>query len=94
MIFDSVIRAAIQHFRDFCPLIVNQPVHQEQNPLFLSGPIYLFDPRIQVVVPPFTTLLPHPAGKVLRYRGPALGSVLFNQLQHTPVLIFGPRSFD
>ena len=94
MIFDSVIRAAIQDLGDFCPLIVNHPVHQKQNPLLLSGPVYLLDPWIEVVVPPFATLLAHPARKVLCYRGPALGSVLFYQLKNSPVFFFGPGSFD
>ena len=62
-----------------------------ENPLvlFFSPPVFLYV-RIQVVVPPFATLLTDTPFQVLRYLAPVLGPVLVNLLHQKSVFFLCP----
>ena len=62
--------------------------------VFLLRPSLLLDVRVEVVVPPLTTLFPDATGKILRNLRPVFSSELLNKLDKSLVLGFGPRSLD
>ena len=66
MIFDRVVGAAYDHFRNFSPLVVDDTVHEEYDPLFLLVPFILFDARVEVIVPALAALLSSTAVQLLR----------------------------
>ena len=43
MIFDSVVCTAFKDFGYFSPLVIDDPMHKEENPLFLLAPVNLLD---------------------------------------------------
>ena len=94
MVLDSVVSATLQHLGDFSPLVVDDPVHEEQNPLFLLAPGDLLYHGVEVVVPALSALLSDAVWEVLSNQGPFLGSIRFNELEHSPVLLSSPRSFN
>ena len=94
VILDRVVCASLEHLSDFCPLVVDDAVHQEQDPLFLLVPVDLLDARVEVVVPALAALLANSAVQVLRDEGPLLWSVGHNQLEDSPVFLRRPGSLD
>ena len=78
VILDRVVSAAVKQLSDFSPLVADQPMHQEENPLFLRAPVNLFYQRVQMIVPPLPALLAHAAGEIFRNGRPSLGTVLFD----------------
>ena len=57
VVLDGVVGSAFQNFGDLGPLVIDNSVHEEQNPLFLFAPADLLDHGVQVVVPALTALL-------------------------------------
>ena len=94
MIFDGVVGATFEDFGDLSPFVIDNPMHQEQNPLFLLVPVDLFDSGVQVIVPTFTTLLTDTAVQMLRDKSPFLGAVCDNKLENSPIFFGGPGTLD
>ena len=94
MILDRVVGASLEHLSDLGPLVVDDAVHQEQDPLFLLVPVDLLDARVEVVVPALAALLAHSAVQMLRDEGPLLRPVGHHELEDTPVLLRRPGSLD
>jgi len=94
VIFNRVVSSTIEHLCDVRPLVIELPVHEEQDPLLLTTPVDFLYSWIQMVVPALTTLLSHSAREVLSDRSPSLGTVLLNKLQDAPVLLLSPRTLD
>ena len=94
MVFDRIICSAFQNLRNLGPLIVNNSVHEEQNPLFFLAPADFLDHGVQVVVPALTALLSDTVGQVLGNQRPFLGPVALNELKYAPVFFCSPGSFD
>ena len=94
MILDRVVGASLEHLSDLGPLVVDDAVHQEQDPLFLLVPVDLLDARVEVVVPALAALLAHSAVQVLRDEGPLLRPVGHHKLEDTPVFLRCPGSLD
>ena len=57
MVFDGVIGATFKNFGDFSPFVVDDSVHEEENPLFFFAPGNFLDHWVKVVVPTLTALL-------------------------------------
>ena len=94
MVLDGVVGATFQHFGDFSPFVVDDPVHEEKNPLFLLAPGNLLDHGVQVVVPALSALLSDAVGQVLSNQRPFLGPVRLDQLKDSPVLLSSPWPFN
>ena len=94
MVFNRIVSAAVQHLGYLRPPVFYKPMHQKKNPLFLAAPVYLLYPWIEVVVPPFATLLAHAAGQMVRDCGPLLRAVLLHQLKYFPVFFLRPGTFN
>jgi len=73
-----VVRASLEHLGDLGPLVVDDAVHQEQDPLLLFIPVYFLDARVQMVVPTLSALLTHSAVQVLCNQRPLLRSVRYH----------------
>ena len=94
VVLNGIVCSSLENFGDLSPLIVDDSVHQEQNPLLLLAPVNLLDHGVQVVVPALAALLTDAIGKVLSDKGPLLRTVALNELKHSPVLFGGPWSLD
>ena len=90
MVLDGVVGPAFQHFGDLSPLVGHLPVHHEQDPLFLFGPVHFLDFGIEVVVPSLSALLADALRQVLGDHGPLLGADLFDELDQDEVLLWCP----
>ena len=93
MILDRVVCASLEHLSDFCPLVVDDAVHQEQDPLFLLVPVDFLDAGVEVIVPALAALLAYSAIQVLRDEGPLLWPVGHHKLKNPPVFLRCPGSF-
>ena len=87
MIFDGVVGATFQDFGDLGPFVIDNPVHQEQNPLFLLVPVDLFDSGVQVIVPTFTTLLTDTTRQKFCDLTPILGPIGFNTINERAIFL-------
>ena len=94
MVFNGIIGSALKDFSNFSPLIVDNSVHQEKDPLLFFTPVYLLDKGVQVVVPSLTALLSNSVLQMLSNEGPLLWSISDNQLQDPPVFLLSPGSFN
>ena len=56
MVLDGVVGATLEHLGDLGPLVVDDAVHEEEDPLLLLAPVDLLDAWVEMVVPPFTAL--------------------------------------
>lgn len=66
-------------------------VRQEEDPLFVEHPLNLEDAGVKVVVPALAALFAEASLHELGYEGPALGTVLFDELSYKIILLFCPR---
>ena len=57
MVLDGVVSTTFENFSNLSPFVVNNSVHEEENPFLLLTPGNLLNHRIQVVVPTLTALL-------------------------------------
>ena len=90
MVLDRVVRAALENLGDLGPLVVDDAVHEEEDPLFLLVPVDLLDARVQVVVPALAALLPHATVQVLGDQRPLLRAVRNDELEDAPVFFGRP----
>ena len=93
MIFDGIVGPSFQDFGDFGPLVVELPVHHEQDPLFLFAPAAFLDLWIQVVVPSLSALLSNSRWKVFGNHCPFLSTNTLDELNEDHILLRCPRSF-
>ena len=94
MVLDRVVGATLEYLGNLSPLVADDAVHEEEDPLLLLVPIDLLDAWVKVVVPALTALLSHTTVQMLRNQGPLLGAVGDHQLQNTPVFFGGPCALD
>jgi hypothetical protein len=66
-------------------------MRKEKDPLLMRHPLDLQDAWIEMVMPPFTTLLSQTSLNELSDEGPSLRPVLFDQLANQVVLLLSPR---
>lgn len=90
VVLDRVVGATFENLGNLCPLVVDDAVHEEKNPLFLFIPVNFLNSRVEVVVPTLSALLAHAAIQVLGNQGPLLGSICNDELQDAPVLFGSP----
>lgn len=90
MVLYCIVRSARKELRDFSPPIALGLVAEEENPLFVICPRFLIDPRVEVVVPPFSTLLADSSWNMLCYESPLLGPILFYEVDHKLVFFLCP----
>ena len=93
MILDRVVGAALEHLSNFGPLVVDDAVHQEENPLLLLVPVHLLDAWVQMVVPSLAALFAHAAVQMLGDERPLLGPIGHDKLEDTPVFFGCPSTF-
>mmetsp|Transcript_7056 Transcript_7056/g.8102 ORF Transcript_7056/g.8102 Transcript_7056/m.8102 type:complete len:268 (-) Transcript_7056:157-960(-) len=94
VILDGVVRPARKDFSNFRPLVPELSVCRDESSILSFGPVIASDMRIQMVVPPFTTLLSDATRQVLRYHRPLLGTHFRYELQDDFVLLFCPWPLD
>ena len=94
MVLDRVVSAALEHLSNLGPLVADNAVHEEEDPLLFFVPIDLLNAWVEVVVPALAALLSHTTVQVLRNEGPLLRAVGDDKLEHAPVLFCGPCTFD
>jgi hypothetical protein len=94
VIFYRIICTPFKEFGNFSPFIAYPFVVKEENPLFLLTPAYLFDLRIQVIMPALPALLPDATREMLSDLSPLLRSMQMNQLNHESILLFSPWTLD
>ena len=94
MVLNGVVRSPFKNFGDFSPLIVNDSVHEEQNPLFLLAPGDLLNHGVQVVVPALTALLADAIREMLCNQRPLLRAIALDELEDSPVFFSSPRTFN
>lgn len=93
VVLDAVVAATIQQLGDVGPLVAIDLVRVEDDLLLDVIDRRLLNGRIQVVVPPLTTLLARApsdmvlAGELLGDKGPTLGAVPGNQVYDGVVLL-------
>ena len=63
VVLDAVVRSARKELGDLGPPGREASVAFEEHHVFLEGPLVFVDFRVQVVVPPFATLLALSVGK-------------------------------
>lgn len=80
--------------RDLTPLVSEVGVPLDNGLVFLKGPLVLFDVRVEVVVPPFATLLANSPRKSLSDIAPILGPELIHIFREFLILFLGPRTLD
>ena len=65
MVFDRVVGATLENLGDFGPLVVNDSVHEEKNPLFFFIPVNFLNSGVEVIVPALSALLANAAVQML-----------------------------
>lgn len=93
MVFNRVVGPTREHFGHLGPLVAVGCVGQEQNPLFVRHPFYFEYAGIEMIVPPFSALLPEPPLHELGDEGPPLWAILFNKFPDEVILLVSPRFF-
>ena len=66
MVLDRVVGAAFEDLGDLCPLVADDAVHQEEDPLLLFVPVDLLYAGVEMVVPALATLFAHATIEMLR----------------------------
>lgn len=94
VVFNGVVCPPGEKLGNDGPLIAMDFVGGQEGVVFLFGPFVLVDLRVQVVVPPFTTLLSDSILKLPGNDGPVFGPIFLNELQEQLVLCLGPASFE
>ena len=94
MVLDGVVGSSLEDFGDFSPFIVDDSVHQKEDPLLLFTPVNLLNEWVEMIVPSFSALLADSVSQVLCNKGPFLGAIGNDKLQYSPVFLLGPCSFD
>jgi len=87
VVLDCVVGTPLEHLRNFCPLVVDLTVHQEQDPLFFFAPAALLDFRVEMVVPTLSTLFTNTLGQVLGYHSPLLSSNSLHELYQSQIFL-------
>lgn len=90
MVLDGVVSATVEHLGYVRPLVLVRAMHQEQDPFLLTAPVDLFDPRIQMVVPAFATLLSHAARQAVCDACPPTRTQFSHELEHLGILFLCP----
>ena len=93
MVLDGVVGAALEDLGDLSPLVVDDPVHEEQDPFFLLTPVDFLDEWIEVVVPSLSALLADSILEVLGNESPLLRAIGDDEHEHSPIFLLSPGSF-
>ena len=94
MVLDCIVGSAGDQLGYLGPLIAPLLVSVVDDSVLLVGPGGLLDLRVEMVVPPLSTLLTNPSFQVFGNQSPSLRPVLPHEFNYFLVLLFGPRSFD
>ena len=77
-ILDGIVGASGKALGNFSPAVAQLLVCPYQCLIFFVGPIALFDGWVEVIVPPFSTLLAKATIELTRNVAPFLGSVFLD----------------
>lgn len=91
VVFNGIVGSARQKCCDVCPLVAVHSVRVEQNPLLALCPRVLPNLWLEMVVPPFSTLLSLSAWQCECDLGPAVRSVRSDVSIHHLILLCCPR---
>ena len=94
MVLDCVVGATLEHLGNLGPFVIDDAVHEEEDPLLFLAPIDLLDARIQMIVPSLTALLADATIQVLGYECPLLRPVGDDELKEAPVFLCRPNALD
>ena len=83
-----------QQLGNLRPPIPNILMILQNHPILLQTPSLLTNIRIQMIMPPFPTLLPNPSGQMLRNHTPLLGTQFGNETFDCGIFFGGPGTFD
>ena len=89
-----VICSARQILRDFAPFVPILFMSLYDGLILLRSPLVLFDVRIQVIVPSFTTLLSDPSRQRLGNMAPIFCTELLDIFRQLLVFLDTPGTFD
>ena len=93
-VFNVVVGSTGYKLCDFRPLIAVLSVGLDNGSVFFLSPLVLLDIRVQVVVPPFSTLLSNPSWKCLGYIAPVFSSKFLHIFRQFSIFKTAPRPFD
>ena len=95
VVLDGVVCPSLQDVGDVGPFVGLVPIQYEQNPLFLTWPLWTFlNHGIQMVVPSLTALLTDAPRKMVCHVLPLLRTTVADQLEKELVLDFSPWPFN
>jgi len=87
-----VVGASWQILSNFRPLVTEFNVPPDDGSIFLRRPLILLDAWVQVVVPPFTALLPNSSWQGFSDVAPVLGTELGHIFREFLVFFVAPRT--
>jgi hypothetical protein len=94
MVLDCIVSSTLKKFSYLSPFVALAPMHQKEDPFFLSAPADFLYFRVKVIVPSLSALFPNSSWKILSYQSPLLRAVLLNQVKNHSVLLLSPRSLN
>ena len=80
MILNRIIGTAFDYLGDVGPFVVNDAVHEKQDPFLFLVPVDFLNARVQMVVPTFAALLSYSTVEMLGDEGPLLRTISHDQL--------------
>lgn len=80
----EIIIPSREKFGDLCPTVAKPFVGLIYDSILFLSPRRLLHLWVEVIVPPFTALLPNSSLEVLCNHRPALGAILVNQVNNLP----------
>mmetsp|Transcript_18411 Transcript_18411/g.32390 ORF Transcript_18411/g.32390 Transcript_18411/m.32390 type:complete len:202 (+) Transcript_18411:63-668(+) len=94
VIFDGIVRPSRQQLGNLSPSIALITMILQYRSILLATPSLLTNIRIQMIMPPFSTLLSNPPWQMGRNHTPLLGTIFFDQAFNGEIFLGGPWSFD
>lgn len=91
VVLDRVVASPDQEVLELCPLVLFSFLQEEENPVFLDGPVYLLEEGVQLIVPALSALLPGSPGHLWSNVVPLERALLRDQLQQGVVLLLTPN---
>lgn len=93
-IFNVIVSPARQELCNFRPFISKLLVKSDNGYVLLRSPFILLNVRVQVIVPPFATLLSYSPWESLCNVAPILSTVFCNIFREFLILFLAPGSFN
>lgn len=80
MVLDGVIGSLGEDLGHFGPFAAIEEEQKVQEPLLVWCPLCFIDVGVEMIVPPFATLLTHSVRNELGNKRPSFSAILFNDI--------------